>query len=251
MPPSHQLNEKTPFRLYESPEATDDSIDITPSTNDDLFDVRTTVSLVVGQSVLVGIAALFAYFLGTPQLGLGTGFMANLMAWKWGVALALPLGGLAVALDSVEDRFPALKDVSKATQRSVMLLLGGTFKPVVGMLAAIALGIAAGVGEEMLFRGVFQYELVGRMGTTGALLLSSVVFGLLHAVTPLYAFLATLASLYFGGLYVYFDNLAIPMICHAVYDIGALYFAHWEVSKLSPDEQEEIAYWQGPGTKSS
>ena len=64
--------------------------------------------------------------------------------------------------------------------------------------------------------------------------------GLLHAVTPLYSILAATASLFFGYLYNISHNLAVPMICHAVYDIGALLWAHFSVTGLSNKEQNEI-----------
>ena len=70
--------------------------------------------------------------------------------------------------------------------------------------------------------------------------------GLLHAVTPLYSILAATASLFFGYLYNISHNLAVPMICHAVYDIGALLWAHYSVTGLSNKEQNEIIE-SGPG----
>jgi membrane protease YdiL (CAAX protease family) len=115
-----------------------------------------------------------------------------------------------------------------------------------GLFVAVSLGIAAGLGEEMLFRGVLQYELLNRIGRVGAVGVSSVIFGLLHAVTPMYAFLATLASVYFGWLYLDTGNLVVPIVTHAVYDIGALLYAHWTVAKLSPKEQTALAEWVGP-----
>lgn len=79
----------------------------------------------------------------------------------------------------------------------------------------------------MLFRGVVQYGLAAKVGTPGSLMAASIIFGALHAVTPLYALLAGIASLYFGYLYLSFGNLAVPIFAHALYDVGALYYAHW------------------------
>ena len=73
-----------------------------------------------------------------------------------------------------------------------------------------------------------------------ALAVSGAVFGLLHAVTPLYAILAGLASVFFGRLYVLSGNLAVPIVCHAAYDVGALAWAHWTAAALSEREQDEI-----------
>jgi len=215
--------------------------------NDKTFNGRTTLALVGGQMLLVGAAMVAALIVGTPNLGFGSGIDFSLAALQWGFLFTVPLGLLAAALDLIEDQVPALKDVTKATQRSVLALMGGTFKPGLALLTAIALGLAAGFGEEMLFRGVMQYEIANRFGgaVTGVTL-SSIVFGALHAVTPLYAVLATIASVYFGGLYLWSDNLAIPIACHTIYDIGALFYAHWTVCQLPLDEMKALAKWEGP-----
>ena len=217
--------------------------------DDDLFDIKTTLFLVGGQSLLIGAAVILALFLKTPNYGLGPDISFNTGAIADGVLKALPLGFLAFLLDLVEEEIPALRQVTLATQRSVMALLGGTFKPVVGLLVSIALGLAAGVGEEMLFRGVLQYELTARIGQGVALGLTAVIFGLLHAVTPLYALLATLASLYFGYLFQTAGNLAVPITTHALYDVCALMYAHWTVSRLTKDEREVIIDWEPPPLK--
>jgi membrane protease YdiL (CAAX protease family) len=83
-------------------------------------------------------------------------------------------------------------------------------------------------------------------GNEIALAVSGLVFGLLHAVTPVYAILAGAASVFFGYLYIFSNNLAVPMVCHAVYDVGALLWAHYSVTALSEAEQNKILEG-GPG----
>lgn len=234
--------------MRESPRSGDGGFLSTIGADDEMFDIRTTFGLVGGQALLIAIAVAIAALVKTPNFGFGYG---ALLGWKsagYGVLMTLPLGALAWALDQIEESVPALKDVTTATQRSVLALMGATFKPKLGLVVAIALGMAAGLGEELLFRGVLQYELLERIGSIGAVGISSIIFGLLHAVTPVYAFLATLASFYFGYLYLDTGNLVIPIITHAVYDIGALMYAHWCVANLSPDEQTALAEWEGPGS---
>jgi len=82
----------------------------------------------------------------------------------------------------------------------------------------------AGLGEELLFRGVLQPVLIGWFGTAIGLLAASAVFGLLHSVTPTYAILATLIGVYFGGLVLWTENLLPPIIAHGVYDFAALVY---------------------------
>ena len=158
----------------------------------------------------------------------------------------MPLFALAAVLDVVEKYVPALEDVSKATSRSVLALMGGERKPLLALAISIGLGAAAGWGEEMLFRGVLQSELSDNIGELLALGSSAVIFGALHAVTPLYALLAGVASLYFGELFIQYDNLAVPIVCHGLYDVGALMAAHWSVSGLTEDERIALANWEPP-----
>jgi CAAX protease family protein len=89
-------------------------------------------------------------------------------------------------------------------------------------LALVAL--AAGLGEEMLFRGLLQAYLVHWLPIWPAIVIASVVFGLLHLITPTYAVLATLIGVYLGWLFVATDNLLAVVVAHAVYDFLALFY---------------------------
>ena len=87
-----------------------------------------------------------------------------------------------------------------------------------------------------------QTWLTDHFGVLVSFLLSSLIFGALHAVTPMYAFLTFLGPLYF--LYIASqDNLAIPIVCHVVYDVGVLMWAHYAVTSLTQEEQIEILEW--------
>ncbi len=102
-------------------------------------------------------------------------------------------------------------------------------------LAAISL--LAGLGEELLFRGVFQAAMVqwtgdflphspafARVGDWMAIVGVAILFGLLHAVNVAYTVLATLMGLYLGWLWLATGNLAVPIVAHAVYDFLALLY---------------------------
>ncbi len=56
-----------------------------------------------------------------PNLGLGSEFSFDIEAIKSGALATLPLFVLAFVLDFVEESVPALQDVTKATQRSVLV----------------------------------------------------------------------------------------------------------------------------------
>jgi membrane protease YdiL (CAAX protease family) len=258
----------TSLQARQSPSSDNDndkSNNNTPE-NDIYFSWKTTLGFVAGQSSLILLAVGISAVAHTPHYGTGPTLTFNQQSILAGLVYTLPLGLFAYLPESLgwEQRFPALQQITMATQRSVLTLLGGQWKPFTALLVCTLLSIAAGVGEEMLFRGLLQYELtttpIQVLGTSSllpireylAIGLSSLIFGALHAVTPLYACLAGVASIYFGCIYVSSDyNLAVPMVCHAVYDLGALLYAHWTVSQLSADEQTKIAQWEFSSSSSS
>jgi hypothetical protein len=100
------------------------------------------------------------------------------------------------------------------------LLAGSSLFEIAGLSAL------AGLGEEMLFRGVVQPAIAGLfdppwapwLGLAGA----SVLFGLAHAVTRAYVILAALVGAYLGGLWLLTENLLVPVVAHALYDFGAI-----------------------------
>ena len=85
-----------------------------------------------------------------------------------------------------------------------------------GMLFLVAL--LAGVGEELLFRGVIQTGLSTLLGPWPALMVAALIFGALHALTRAYFIIATLMGLYLGWIYLSSGNLLIPILIHFLYD---------------------------------
>ena len=107
--------------------------------------------------------------------------------------------------------------------------------PVFGTLdlpGIVIIGIAAGLGEEWLFRGVLQ-PLVG-------LLVASVLFGLAHMGGRhmlAFAIWASAMGAALGGLAIVTGGLIAPMVAHGLYDMLAL--AHL---RRSAHEQRGIAH---------
>ena len=75
----------------------------------------------------------------------------------------------------------------------------------------------------------------------GALALASVLFGVLHAMTVVYAVLAVLAGLYLGWLWQATGNLLVPVVCHALSDfLVLLVLLRWQngAEVLTPPGEE-------------
>jgi len=87
----------------------------------------------------------------------------------------------------------------------------------------LILSSIAGLSEELLFRGVIQPWMESSWGLTAGLIGSNIIFGLAHAVTPLYAVLAALVGIYLGLSMDYGGdrNLLLPIVIHGLYDFLA------------------------------
>jgi uncharacterized protein len=115
-------------------------------------------------------------------------------------------------------------------RRQVEWLIGEMFPNAsVGQLAMVS--VLAGVGEELLFRGVVQTKLIDWTTPAVGIVLGGVLFGLMHALSKIYFVLATLIGLCFGWLAWHFQELVSPIVAHTVYDFVALmYLSHLRTS---------------------
>lgn len=178
---------------------------------------------------LVGVAALIGYLVkGYPfpfELNLDLrGLWLGLLATVPPVVFAL------FSTSRVGTSLPPLRGVYDR----VKMILG---EPLLRMSGTemILLAAAAGVGEEILFRGVIQGLF---SDPVWGLTVTSVIFGLLHALTTMYFLIATAIGLYLGWLYQVTDHLLVPIVVHWLYDAVALFLfrQRFREEKQSGDE---------------
>lgn len=93
--------------------------------------------------------------------------------------------------------------------------LGEQFAPYHWSLMVLSIGIAPGVVEELWCRGFLGQGLVGRNGLFGGVVLTSLLFGLLHNWPPVYVITTALmgAALHFA--YLMSRSLWVPILIHA------------------------------------
>ena len=177
---------------------------------------------ILGEGLLVFIALgwgrwrgiSFVFVPGANGSG-GTGGMAE--ALLVGCLAAAVLGGANYYLLCGAPNLPGV--------RSIRRLYVEGLKPVFGNLSAmeiIAISVAAGVGEEMLFRGVLQPEL--------GLVPASVIFGLLHmgdSGTLVFGCWVMIMGAALGALAIWSGGLLAPIVAHAVYDAAAMSYIRW------------------------
>ena len=88
-------------------------------------------------------------------------------------------------------------------------------------LMIVFISLVAGIGEELIFRGLIQRYLADILNPFFALLLASMLFGLCHYLNRLYVFIAFAMGLVIGGIYHVSGDLLLVMVLHAVYDFFA------------------------------
>ncbi|WP_031434537.1 CPBP family intramembrane glutamic endopeptidase [Methylomarinum vadi] len=154
-------------------------------------------------------------------------------AMFYGVAGTLPLFVIFVAMQNLQ--IEAVQQV-----RKLLLETLGPSMHRYGWADLFILAAIAGLSEEVLFRGVVQPWIEAGWGRSAGLVFSNIIFGLVHAVTPLYAILATLVGIYLGLSLDYGAerNLLTPVIIHAAYDFLAfLVIMRAYKASLSEDKQ--------------
>jgi membrane protease YdiL (CAAX protease family) len=163
---------------------------------------------------LVGVALLLGWLLGQSPFAH--------WHWSWndvalGAAASLPM--LALFLSLLRWPLGPLKKIKHFTDEVIRPVFG-----VCTLWDLVLISLLAGVGEEMLFRGVVQPALSDWLGLWAGIVVASLLFGLAHPITPLYVVLAAGLGFYLGWLWLVTDNLLVVIAAHAIYDLAALLF---------------------------
>jgi membrane protease YdiL (CAAX protease family) len=180
----------------------------------------------------------------------GLALVALALAWLFGVPLRnfLPQSGVPLLASVLRGVLVALAMLvvffwmvhsSRATLRElrqqVESLIGAMFPA--GSLAQFGLvALLAGVGEELLFRGVLQTLFSQWTTPIAGLVITGLLFAFAHALSKLYFLLALIIGLCFGWLVFQYNDLVAPMVAHTLYDFVALiYLSRTSRLRLSED----------------
>ncbi len=125
--------------------------------------------------------------------------------WLAGVLIGTLTGSaFAVAAWKLLDHVPSLKRIERLLYRLLDM-------PALRARHAVLFGLLAGIPEEILFRGAIQPVL--------GLVITSTVFGALHALTRAYFVYALAAGLLLGELANWTGGLWAPIAAHTVIDV--------------------------------
>ncbi len=183
-----------------------------PPNQDNEEDKKAFVVVMVG-TILLGLVAFgLSFLLHTP---LAPQFRLSLDAGLMGIIATLPPVLFLWWFSNTD--VPAFAEF-RHSQIKFFAEIGFNFTP----FRIVLMAIGAGVCEELMFRGVLQSWIDGFAPIITAIILSNIVFGLLHMRTVLYAVIAGGIGVYFGVVYAITDNLVVPMVAHGLYDAVAL-----------------------------
>jgi predicted enzyme related to lactoylglutathione lyase/membrane protease YdiL (CAAX protease family) len=173
---------------------------------------RLLVAGVASECALLALAFAIGWFAGVPpfeRLRLDFG------AVGYGIAAAVPLLGVLRWCLRTEWG-PVRRLVTLVEEQLTPYLAGASAGGIV------LLSLMAGIGEETLFRGVLQTGLAGWLPVWAAVGIAALLFGVAHWLTMSYAVLAGLIGGYLGVVFLVTDNLLVPAVAHALYDVVAL-----------------------------
>jgi membrane protease YdiL (CAAX protease family) len=170
-------------------------------------------------AILIGWLLGFSPFVGVGGEG-GTA-PAPVAAVGWGLVATGPLIAALLLIERVP--LEPLRQLCEMAREIIRSMFAGA-----SALQLVAVAIAAGIGEELLFRGLVQAYLSrligGWLGVAIALVVASVLFGICHWLNTTYAVLAMLAGAYFGLLLAASGSIWTPVVAHAAYDFVALVY---------------------------
>jgi membrane protease YdiL (CAAX protease family) len=138
-----------------------------------------------------------------------------LAAIGWGLAATVPMALVLVFL--LVSPWRPLVRLRRIVNRFVRMIF---YSAPWWQMAAVS--IAAGVGEEVLFRGAIQPVAASFTTPVIGLVIASLLFGLVHAASWSYFLLATGVGFYLGALAMWRGEIVSATIAHALYDYIAL-----------------------------
>jgi membrane protease YdiL (CAAX protease family) len=181
--------------------------------------------------------SLRSKLLGLALLVEGVAFiLALVLARLWGIALfpltenlmrdcligtaaaAIPFALFCFSLSEKAKAIPIIRSLRKTITGDIRFLFASAT-----WIDICLISLMAGLAEELLFRGIIQAK--------WGIIAASILFGVLHGVTPAYVILATVIGFYIGLLYHVSQSLLIPIQLHCIYDFGALIYLRYFVKE--------------------
>lgn len=168
---------------------------------------------VIGQQVVFGLLGLWT------AMQFDVWDVAILTPHWWVIVCGIALGiGFIVLAELASRLFPVTMDRIDQAMLQIWSKVDVRWTP----FTIVSLSVAAGVGEELLFRAAVQGVLVEYLPAGVALLLASLLFGIAHWISLGYVLVIALLGFLFGVVFHLTGSLLLVIITHIVYDLWAL-----------------------------
>ena len=190
---------------------------------------RIFTKFVLAEYLMVPIALLMMWICDLPNAGSISGQLLGDDHWSWGVAFGLfatiPMLLLIVLTKMVPWR--PLVELRELVQTKL-----APFFREMPSWALLLVAMGAGFGEEWLFRG-FGIQGVSWLLRNAwppeviqwtAILIVALVFGALHALTPMYFSMTFAIGIYLGYIVLLTNSLLPAVVAHGLYDYIALMY---------------------------
>lgn len=190
---------------------------------------------------LIGVAVAFAAGFWQPAefLTLGMPYQADSVqdvtsALLWGTLGTLPMLGIIGLLYQIP--LKSLQNLSTLMDQQLIPMFEGK-----SLTALAATAAAAGIGEEILFRWTIQTGFAEGLqlpyATFWGVIIASIVFGLMHWLTPAYAVIAGGISVYLGIQLLITESFWGVILTHSLYDFVILiYLVKFRAPRLNRTE---------------
>ena len=170
-----------------------------------------------GFEIFLALTALAGGLLSQRSLAARLGLEPSRVSGACLALLVLGTLGMSHGLDG-------LLELSGLREQSALLEFDAALAGAGGRafwLALLGIGLAPGVGEELLCRGLVQKGIEPALGPGRAVVVAALVFGILHG-DPIHGVSAAILGLYLGTVVVLAGSVRAAILCHTVNNLVAV-----------------------------
>ncbi len=192
-------------------------------------------------SFLWSLTIFLFYIYSTNQLSVISLDFAITMNWQNMVAFSLILVAivyLIFLIRSIISNETLRQEV--ATKFEPYLELMPTTKTQI-LLFTLVLSVSAGICEEIIFRAYLFNVIDSHIGMAGAIILSSLIFGLWHVYLGWQEVIRTsIMGAILCGVYLFTGNIIVPIVLHIFIDIYSGLICYFAVREQPTIQQQDV-----------
>ena len=185
-----------------------------------------SISLIMIEALLIPMILLFIYLDGSLER---TKVLLHIGSLKRGLFLGLGIPVFAMIVDNIAVLIYAIAFIFFFGEPTTITQLpGGTSwdsSPAALILTFISICILTPISEELLFRGYILDALNRLHGKWPAIIISSIIFGMVH-FDPFTMGMATIGGVIYGWIRMRTGSLVPGIVAHAMWNTMALMFTY-------------------------